>query len=247
MCDYLYEKGEEPAAAAVLQKLFDKDGIVPQLSKEDHCDIHKPSEVTKLHVMTVGNKNWPELEILRKSVQNTLGVEVQLQGLGVTYPGHAFKIQQMIAFMATIPDDEHVLFTGTFRQESTHINYPSLPADAYDVVFLQPAIELLERYRDFCAPIVMNSELAIAPDKCMSALLPKPPASHALPYLNCGAFIGQALHIKQMLKGIRADIAANFEIDTMVSTDNAWLTVNDQRWGNGAYGLNMSVTFLVCC
>jgi hypothetical protein len=104
-----------------------------------------------------------------------------------------------------------------------------VPLDAYDVVFLQPAIELLDRYREFCAPIVMNSELAIAPDKCMSTLLPNPPASHALPYLNCGAFLGQASHIKQMLAGIRQDIAENYEIDTMVSTDTAWLTVNDQR------------------
>jgi hypothetical protein len=115
LCDYLYEKNEKGAAADVLQALFDKHGIVPQLSKENHCDIHQPSQVNKLHVMTVGNKNWPELEILRKSVQNTLGIEVQIQGLGVTYPGHAFKIQQMIKFMATIPDEDHVLFTGIVK------------------------------------------------------------------------------------------------------------------------------------
>jgi hypothetical protein len=73
LCDYLYERGQHEEAANVLRRMFDKEGIVPQHSKENHCDIRGPSKVSKLHVATVGNKEWPELEILRKSVKATLG------------------------------------------------------------------------------------------------------------------------------------------------------------------------------
>ena len=101
--------------------------------------------------------------------------------------------------------------------------------DAYDVVFLQPAKALIDKFEEFCAPIVMNSELAIAPDASMLSVLQDPPKTHALPYLNCGAFMGQALHIRQMMEGIRADIAANYEIDTQITSDQDWMSVNDQR------------------
>ena len=96
-------------------------------------------------------------------------------------------------------------------------------------MFLEPARALIEKFESFCAHIVMNSELAIAPDASMLSVLPEPPASHALPYLNCGAFMGQARYIRLMLEGIKADIAANYEIDTQITSSEDWMTVNDQR------------------
>ena len=107
--------------------------------------------------------------------------------------------------------------------------YSHALVDAYDVVFLEPARALIEKFESFCAHIVMNSELAIAPDASMLSVLPEPPASHALPYLNCGAFMGQARYIRLMLEGIKADIAANYEIDTQITSSEDWMTVNDQR------------------
>merc|ERR1712070_209578 len=140
-------------------------------------------------------------------------MQVHVQGLGAVYPGHGFKIQQLLEYVRTIPEEDHILFT-----------------DAYDVVFLEPARSLINTFEQFCAPIVMNSELAIAPDDSLLTVLPIPPADHALPHMNCGAFMGQVRHVKAMMNGIRADIAANFGVDTQVSSRDDWMAVNDQRW-----------------
>ena len=42
--------------------------------------------------------------------------------------------------------------------------------DAYDVLFLEPAIEILERYKAFCAPIVFSAETRCHPDTGMIML-----------------------------------------------------------------------------
>jgi hypothetical protein len=45
----------------------------------------------------------------------------------------------------------------------------------------------------------------------MQAILPVPPPHHALPYFNCGAFMGKAGAVRRMFNDIRQDIALNFE------------------------------------
>jgi hypothetical protein len=133
LCDYYYETGEMGKAKGVLLRLFAQDEIIPSVPPTDLCGVDPEvfagggsgaeggaeggaaggaMKVSKLHVVTVGNKEWPELEVqctistctkhctnaptlikvLRKSVRASMGLEVEVLGMGKTYPGHAFKV-----------------------------------------------------------------------------------------------------------------------------------------------------------
>jgi hypothetical protein len=88
-----------------------------------------------------------------------MGLEIEVLGMGKTYPGHAFKIREMMTYLDTIDDSEHVLFT-----------------DAYDVVYLAPAADIISLYEDMCAPIVFNGAIYV----------PRHPTPHAFAFTLSG-------------------------------------------------------------
>jgi hypothetical protein len=72
-------------AKEVLERLFAQDDIVPTVPPTDLCGVESEGaerggdgavdsapKVNKLHVVTVGNKEWPELEVHSHSCSTAL-------------------------------------------------------------------------------------------------------------------------------------------------------------------------------
>jgi len=171
-----------------------------------------------LVVVTVATDERYELEVLRASINAALpGVPLEVLGLGQTYPGLGFKIQQMGQWVESVPDDKLILFI-----------------DAYDVVFTQAAAQILQQFFNFCAPIVMGAEKECNPDFAMQIMLQDEGngkgkegqiESTIFPFLNSGTWIGHAAAVKRMFKLMAEDIAMHYSV-----TGGDLVHLNDQRW-----------------
>ena len=115
----------------------------------------QPRSGGRLRVVAVATDPRPQLRALQQSVKNA-GHELEVIGMGTTYPGLGLKIIAMAEWLPTVPDDEYVLLV-----------------DAYDVLFLQSAEEILQRFHQFCAPIVFGAETRCHPDTALTLVHPE--------------------------------------------------------------------------
>ena len=152
---------------------------------------------------------------VQQSVKNA-GHELEVIGMGTTYPGLGLKIIAMAEWLPTVPDDEYVLLV-----------------DAYDVLFLQSAEEILQRFHQFCAPIVFGAETRCHPDTALTLVHPeRRPRLHGRGegeqpffYLNSGTYMGRADDIKRMFQHVAEDLQLHYNWG---GAD--YRQVNDQRW-----------------
>lgn len=194
---------------------FDKAGAA-KLEYRQNCRAGtQPRSGGRLRVVAVATDPRPQLRALQQSVKNA-GHELEVIGMGTTYPGLGLKIIAMAEWLPTVPDDEYVLLV-----------------DAYDVLFLQSAEEILQRFHQFCAPIVFGAETRCHPDTALTLVHPeRRPRLHGRGegeqpffYLNSGTYMGRADDIKRMFQHVAEDLQLHYNWG---GAD--YRQVNDQRW-----------------
>jgi len=136
------------------------------------------------------------------------GVDIEVIGMGMTYPGLGLKIMAMIEWLPAVPDEDYILLL-----------------DAYDVLSLAPLNKdaLLARFHSFCAPIVFSAETRCHPDTSLELLTPK--HEGVFHYLNSGSYMGRADDIKKMFTQVLKDLSHHYN---WAGAD--YRQVNDQRW-----------------
>jgi hypothetical protein len=122
------------------------------------------------------------------------GIGVTVLGLGKPWQGFLQKLRALRAFLSRLPQERLCLCT-----------------DGYDVIYLQPAAVIVERYRRFDAPVVFAAERCFhAPgDEALQERYPASPTPYR--YLNAGAFIGPAGVLVPLLDQVLA--APRSEVD----------------------------------
>eukprot|EP00937_MAST-01D_sp_MAST-1D-sp2_P007512 g7512.t1 len=211
---------ESPAiseASAIVKELMRLDGGgAGGVSYRKYCDSDSQQQGAaaqagggRLRVVTVATDPRPMLTALQQSVENA-GLELEVLGLGTTYPGLGLKIDIMAQWLPSVPDEDYVLLV-----------------DAYDVLFTQSAGELLERFRRFCAPVVFGAETRCHPDTALTLVHPPRHAHAGQPfhYLNSGTYMGRADHVKRMFRHLADDLRDHY---SWGGAD--YRQVNDQRW-----------------
>lgn len=165
----------------------------------------------KLRVVAVATDPRPQLTALIQTVENA-GYELEVIGMGTTYPGLGLKVMSMAEWLPTVPDEDYVLMV-----------------DAYDVLFLADAKELLARFHSFCAPLVFGAETRCHPDTALALVHPQRRSGAAalqpFHYLNSGTYMGRASHVKRMFRQIFEDLRDHY---SWGGAD--YRQVNDQRW-----------------
>jgi hypothetical protein len=97
------------------------------------------------------------------------------------YTGHRLKDALLLKFLATLPQNEIILFT-----------------DGHDTAFMAGEEEILMKYETFKSPLVFSAEINCWPTPELERLYPA--SSYHFKYLNSGAFIGRAAYIIDLYK-----------------------------------------------
>jgi len=162
----------------------------------------------KLRIVAVATDPRPQLAALIQTVRVATGQELEVIGMGTTYPGLGLKLMAMARWLPSVPDEDYVLMV-----------------DAYDVLFLHDAAELLARFRSFCAPLVFGAETRCHPDTALTLVHPPKAAAQPFHYLNSGTYMGRASDVKRMFGQIFGDLREHY---SWGGAD--YRQVNDQRW-----------------
>ena len=112
------------------------------------------------------------------SVKN-IGANRDWKGTDMSGAGGGHKIVMIKEYLATLPEDDVVLFT-----------------DAYDVFYMSDLDDITRRYLDMQAEIIFAAESEIWPEPGMASKHPTPETKYR--YLNSGTFIGRVGSLKEL-------------------------------------------------
>ena len=201
--------------------------VTPPLTPDQHEGHPVPSSPStspppRLSVVAVASDPRPELTALLSSA-SAVGLEVQVLGLGQPWRGLGSKIRLLEGYLngpGAGADDDLLLFI-----------------DAFDVFFLSPAAQLLERYVGLASqgPIVFGAETNCAPDVGMELVYGDYHAARATPagsrllYLNSGTFMGPVGRVRAMVGEVILDLTSHY-VGEGVGDQKALYSVDDQRW-----------------
>jgi hypothetical protein len=215
----LFEMGRTNEAFDIVSDIMNLTEAIPSYKTEcteESKELLKPinGKEGRLRVVTVATHERPQLSTLRQSVHNS-GHELEVVGMGTTYPGLGLKLMAISEWLPSVPDEDYILLV-----------------DGYDVLFLMPSADILADYKKFCTPVVFSAETRCHPDTALALLYPgganhdkEPEASMPFHYLNSGSYIGRADFVKKMFKDVHADLAGFYNWN---GAD--YRQVNDQRW-----------------
>lgn len=163
----------------------------------------------RLLVASVSSSPHPQLAQLRLSVQRC-GYRLDTLGMGETWRGLGSKIALLAEYLQHQNDNDLILFV-----------------DAYDVLLLEPASQIVRTFMAFGKHDVVffGAETNCAPDRALHLLYP--PRLHETPfrYLNSGSYLGSVFAVKAMLRDVATDVAQSH-----VAFGGDPFRFDDQRW-----------------
>ncbi len=141
-----------------------------------------------LHFCTVASdRKLGLVQLLRSCLVYNIPMDVL--GLGMPFRGLNEKLIHIKRYVEDIPETDIVMFV-----------------DAYDVLFLSTPEQILKKFKKMNSNFVIAVERTCWPYGELASKFPQSPTS--LRYLNSGAFIGYAGHIKQILKEVSPIVAS---------------------------------------
>jgi len=158
-----------------------RDKLGSDIEPFSHDDWFQDFEVHALTVGTDRKKCAPlnDSAALQGFTVKNLGTNVDWHGTDMEGPGGGHKVNLVRDYLASLPDNDIVLFT-----------------DAYDVFFINNLQEILKRYLDFSVEILFSAESECWPQESMGPLHPEPNV-FKYKYLNSGAYIGRVAALKE--------------------------------------------------
>ena len=157
--------------------------------------------IMKFHVVTVATHAQSYFPVLKEScIRN--GIELEVLGWGTKWGGFATKFKLMREYVATLPEDDIVLF-----------------CDGYDVLMLEHKDEVLRKYYSFTKPVVVSCERGtskLADWTATKVFGPKCEGAR----INSGCYVGPAKYLVKMFEVM----CAQFDCEIGHQDDQQMLT-----------------------
>jgi len=178
-------------------------------NKKHNSNKRKKNQIHVIIIATEPDK----ADQLLASLSTKKGYQVHVKGLGEQWTGYDFKLRHTLALAKTLDPNDILM----------HL-------DAYDTYVLTDASEILEKFFNMDANVVVSTETNLHPEaefeKNMQAIenmYPTAPVSNRFRWINSGTYVGYA----GALVNILSAMPPNFECD--LPTGDKMTSSDDQR------------------
>ncbi len=151
-----------------------------------------------LHVCTVASYDDPGLVRLQRCCEG-LGLDLVVLGYGKPYPRHGIKLHYVREHLNTLPNDDILLFV-----------------DAFDVIILDDAQTILEKFFSKKAPFVISTEINCGPNPPAYVRENYPSAATKFRFINSGGYIGYVKFMKKLFDSFALDIGSSGREPTQI-------------------------------